>query len=166
MYTSIHTYTIMYFYQSKEEILKAFCNWSHGIYNYLLPLSNPFSLYFHKVLQLVTILYLVGWPKSSFSKSLENSKFCPIKKKNYPGLPWWLSCKEVTCQFRKWGLNPWVGKIPQKRKWQPTLVFLPRKSHGQRKLVDYSQWGHKRVRYNLVTKQTTTNYIHMYTNIA
>ena len=39
--------------------------------------------------------------------------------------------------------NPWVGKIPWRRKWQPTLVLLPGKSHGQRSLVGYSPWGHK-----------------------
>ena len=38
----------------------------------------------------------------------------------------------------------WVGKIPWSRKWQPTLVFLPEKFHGQRNLVDYSPWGHKK----------------------
>ena len=36
---------------------------------------------------------------------------------------------------------------------QPTPVFLPRKSHGQRILGDYSPWGHKRVALDLVTKQ-------------
>ena len=40
-------------------------------------------------------------------------------------------------------LDPWVRKIPWRRKWQPTPVFLPRKSHGQRSLVGYSPWGHK-----------------------
>ena len=35
------------------------------------------------------------------------------------------------------GFNPWVGKIPWRRKWQPTLVFLPGESHGQRSLVGY-----------------------------
>ena len=39
--------------------------------------------------------------------------------------------------------NPWVGKIPWRRKWQPTPVFLPGGSHGQRSLADYSPWGHK-----------------------
>ena len=34
--------------------------------------------------------------------------------------------------------NPWVGKIPWRRAWQPILVFLPGKSHGQRSLVGYS----------------------------
>ena len=35
----------------------------------------------------------------------------------------------------------WVGKIPWRRKWQPTPVFLPGKPHGQRSLVGYSPWG-------------------------
>ena len=37
------------------------------------------------------------------------------------------------------GLDPWVGKIPWRRKWQPTPVFLPGESYGQRSLVGYSQ---------------------------
>ena len=41
------------------------------------------------------------------------------------------------------GFNPWVGKISWKRKWQPTSVFLPGKSHGWRYLVGYSPRGHK-----------------------
>ena len=39
----------------------------------------------------------------------------------------------------------WFGKIPWRRKWQPTPVLLPEKSHGQRSLVGYSAWGRKRV---------------------
>ena len=41
------------------------------------------------------------------------------------------------------GFNPWVGKIPWRRKWQPTPVFLPGESHGQRSLVGYSPRGHR-----------------------
>ena len=37
----------------------------------------------------------------------------------------------------------WVRKIPWKREWLPTLVFLPGKSHGQRSLAGYSLWGRK-----------------------
>ena len=40
-------------------------------------------------------------------------------------------------------LDPWVGKIPWRRKWQPTPVFLPGESHGQRSLVGYGPWGPK-----------------------
>ena len=39
--------------------------------------------------------------------------------------------------------NPWVGKIRWRRKWQPTPVFLPGKSHGQRHLAGYSPRNHK-----------------------
>ena len=46
-----------------------------------------------------------------------------------------------------------VGKIPWRRKWRPTPIFSPGKSHGQRNLVDYSPWIHKRVGHDLVTKQ-------------
>ena len=58
------------------------------------------------------------------------------------GLPGWLSGKESACQA---GLefNPWVGKIPWRQAWQPTPVFLPGESHGQRRLVGYSPQGHK-----------------------
>ena len=51
------------------------------------------------------------------------------------------------------GSIPGSGKIPWRRKWQPTPVFLPRKSHGQRSLEGYSQGGCKRFRHDLVTKQ-------------
>ena len=57
------------------------------------------------------------------------------------GLPKYHSGKESACQCRRYkrcGFNPWVGKISWRRKWQPILVFLPRKSHGQRSLVGYS----------------------------
>ena len=39
--------------------------------------------------------------------------------------------------------NPWVGKIPWRRKWQSTLPFLSGESYGQRSLADCSPWGHK-----------------------
>ena len=41
------------------------------------------------------------------------------------------------------GFNPWVGKIPWRRQWQPTPVFLPGESHGQRSLVGCSPWAYK-----------------------
>ena len=39
--------------------------------------------------------------------------------------------------------DPWVWKIPWRRKWQSTPVFLPGESHGQRSLASYSPWGRK-----------------------
>ena len=41
------------------------------------------------------------------------------------------------------GLIPGLGRFPCRRKWQPTPVFLPGKSHGQRRLIGYSPWGLK-----------------------
>ena len=66
----------------------------------------------------------------------------PLQKKTL-GLPWWLNGKESACQCRRFGFSPWVGKIPWRKEWQPTPVFLPGKSHGQRSLAGYSSWGHK-----------------------
>ena len=56
----------------------------------------------------------------------------------FAGLPWWLSGKQSACQHRRCGFDLWVGKIPWRRAWQPTPVFLPGESHGQRNLVGYS----------------------------
>ena len=58
----------------------------------------------------------------------------------------WLSGKKYACQYRRcrrFRFDPWVRKIPWRRKWQPTPVFLPGKSHGQRSLAGYCPWGHK-----------------------
>ena len=75
-----------------------------------------------------------------------------FKTEGYPviGLPRWYSDAQPTFQCRRHkrhGFNPWVGKIPWSRKWQPVLVFLPGKFHGQRSLVVYSPWCH-RVRHD------------------
>ena len=51
---------------------------------------------------------------------------------------------------RRSGFHPWVGKIPWRRKWQPTPVLLPGKSHGWRSLVGYSSWGCKESDMNVM----------------
>ena len=56
-------------------------------------------------------------------------------------------------QCRRPGFDHLVGKIPWRRKWQLTPVFLPRKFHEQKSLV--GPWGHIRVGHDLVTKQHT-----------
>ena len=79
------------------------------------------------------------------------------------GLPWWLSGKESACQCGRSGFNPCIGKSPWRRKWQPTPVFLPGKSHGKRSLVSYSPWGCKRIGHSLflVTKQQQQSMVNM-----
>ena len=58
-------------------------------------------------------------------------------------LPWWLRWERRCLQCRRLGCDPGVGKIPWRREWQPTLVFLPGESHGQRSLAGYRPWGCK-----------------------
>jgi len=54
--------------------------------------------------------------------------------------------KESACnlQCRRPRFDPQVRKIPWRRKWQSSPVFLPGKFHGQKSLVGYSPWGHKK----------------------
>ena len=97
------------------------------------------------------ILYLLPWraaffihnnwkSKSKVSAELippEDSQVALVVKKN-----------KATCQCRRHKrrvFSPWVRKIPWWRAQQPTPVFLPGKSHGQRSPVGYSLWG-RRVR--------------------
>ena len=57
------------------------------------------------------------------------------------GLPRWLSGEEASCQCRrrrKWRFDAWSGSSSREGKWQPTPVFLPGKSHGQRSMEGYS----------------------------
>ena len=62
--------------------------------------------------------------------------------------------KESACNAEDTRLrfNPWVGKIPWRRKWLPNPVFLPREFHGQRSLAGHRPWGHKE---SDTTKQLT-----------
>ena len=74
------------------------------------------------------------------------------------GIPKWHSGKEPVCQCRRhkrFGFNPWVRKIPWRRKWQPAPGFLPGESHGQRNLVSSSPWAHREL--------AMTEHTHLYT---
>ena len=63
---------------------------------------------------------------------------------NANGFPAGSDGKESACNAgRRPGFDPWVRKLPWRRKWQPTPVLLPGESHGQRSLAGYSPWGHK-----------------------
>ena len=62
----------------------------------------------------------------------------------FEGLSWWHSGQESVCQCMRHGFDPWVGKLPWRRKRQCTTACLPGKSCGQRSLVGYSPWGCKK----------------------
>ena len=73
------------------------------------------------------------------------------------GFPGGASGKESACECRRCcrrGFDSWVWNILWRRKWQPTLVFLSGKSHGQRSLVGCSPWRHKDL--------DTTEHAHIY----
>ena len=96
--------------------------------------------YFHKVPNWITSSYCcISVFRSCIScKHLRTDTVC------FPCGP---SGEEPTCQCgrrRRRGLNPWVRKIPWRRKWQPTPVFLTGISHGQRSLVSYRSWDRKK----------------------
>ena len=94
-------------------------------YNYTVSLpvvSNQLHLLNQVVLQYLLKRYCikVDWQSSNL--------FCPRVSCNLC-FPRRLSSKESACQCRRCGFNPWVMKIPWRRKWQPTPIFLPEKSH-------------------------------------
>ena len=79
--------------------------------------------------------------------------------------------KEPACQCRRhkrpW-YDPWVGKIPWRRAWHPTPVFLPGESHGQRSLVGFRPWVAKSWAWlrplSTYTYTHTHTHAHTYTN--
>ena len=78
------------------------------------------------------------------------------------------SDKEHACQCRshnRLGFDPWVGKIPWSRKWQPTPIFLPGRSHEQRSLVGYSPLGLATVQTWLKRHSTSPNSCIFHTQI-
>ena len=84
-----------------------------------------------------------------------------ILRYEWLGLPRGLSSQESSCQcrrHRRHGFDPWVGKIPWRRAWQPTPVFLPGESHGQESLAGYSPWDRKKL------DTTEHAYIHTHTH--
>ena len=90
-----------------------------------------------------------------YSSCSRSSQFS-LRIKQIQGLPKWLSGRESAYQCRRLssmpGSDPWVRKFLCRRKWQPTPVLLPGKSHGQRSLVSYSPQS-QRIKHCLVTKQ-------------
>ena len=81
------------------------------------------------------------------------------------GFPGAASDKEPGCQCRRrkrLRFDPWVRKIPWRREWEPTPVFLPGDSHGQRSLVNCRPWGRKELD---TTERLTHTHTHTQTVI-
>ena len=61
---------------------------------------------------------------------MTTGKTITLTRQTFVWLPWWLSVKGSTCPCRRCLVDQWAGKIPWRKKWQLTPVFLPGKSHG------------------------------------
>ena len=98
---------------------------------------------------LLRVMYVQSIPVCPFIPPPISAKKCLYKER-------YLFVKKASSQCRRQKnvrFYPWVRKIPWGRKWQPTQVSSPGKSHGQRSPVGYSPWGCKRIRHDLATKQ-------------
>ena len=118
---------LLYLYIQKERGYFQYCWISHmcpaPIQSPCLPVTS------------LNLVYLLAF-HSSFT-----SIFASLR-----GFPGGVRNKDPASQgrrYKRWGFDPWVGKIPWRRAWQPTPVFLPGESHGQRSLAGYSPRGHK-----------------------
>ena len=84
-------------------------------------------------------VYLFFQCRDVFLGKMTAKRYCDSQKCNV---------KQSTSQCRRCGFEFSVGKISWRRKWQPTPVLLPGKSHGQRSLAGYSPWGCKELDMN------------------
>ena len=111
------------------------------------------ALYVDYIRWIILLTYRLKWNVSNLNS--------PVSIFNVPPRPFprWCSCKESACQCRTWKRHrfpPWVGKIPYRREWQLTPVFLPGKFHEQRSLRNCSPWGCK--------ESDTTEHTHTHTH--
>ena len=98
---------------------------------------HPKKVYLPKILTMLT----QGMAFGALSVYLVFDAYVHPYSKLVHGPPWWLCGKESTCQCKRPRLDPWVRKIPWRREWLPTPVFVPGNSHRQRSLAGYSPWG-------------------------
>ena len=103
LHTCVHTYTQMTNEQKEQKRQQSRIDLGHG--------QPALAALWHRTRPGHSLNHI---PSRIPSGSRSNNHMCP----------WWLSGKESMCQGRRLRFNPWVGKIPWKRKWQPTPVFL------------------------------------------
>ena len=132
--------SLLQYYSSKASILR------HSAF-FMVQLSHPY-ITIGKTIALTRRTFVIRYTLNLVSL-LDHTYGALVYFITYEisksGLPQWLSGKESACQCRGHRLDPWVRKIPWRRKWELIPVFLPKKSHGQRNLAGYSQSGHKTV---------------------
>ena len=107
------------------------------------PNSSPFFYPFPSTIHSLQSRHVMSWNINYVTLDLSNGFLLPSNK---------ITSNTPCLQCRRPGFNLWVGKSSWRRKWQPTPVFLPGKSHGQRSLMSYSSWGRK--------ESDTTEWLH------
>ena len=109
-----------------------------------------FTFGFWKTDEKLTVSMELGAWRPGMLKVLQCHKNLTQQRMSLPkrpkGFPGGASGKEPACQFqrhKRHGFHPWVWKIPRRRAWQPTPVFLPGEPQGQRSLAVHSPYSHK-----------------------
>ena len=109
----------------------------------LQPCNSKASVFWHSAFLMVQLShpYMTG-KNHSFDSMTSVCKVMSLlfNKLSFGAFPDGASGKELARQctrHKRFGFNPWVGKIHWRRKWQPIPVFLPGESHGQRSLAGY-----------------------------
>ena len=115
-------------------------------------ISRSISLYVHWTITPTSPCQLLFYFFNHLFLRVRPLKMAHISgiSQDWPLCPWFISSslatqmvKKICLQCGRPGFINWVGKIPWRRKCQPTPVFLPGKSHGQRSLVVYNAWSRK-----------------------
>ena len=112
-------------FESESEVAQS-CPTLCNPVDYSLPGSSVHGILQARILEWVTIS-----DYKAIISQLSGYRICLQKK------------KRICLQCRRPGFDPWVRKIPWRRKWQPPPAFLPGESHEQRSLAGYSPWGCK-----------------------
>ena len=111
---------------------------------WVLPLGGEDSLKKGMATHSSILAWRIPWTEEPGRlQSMGSTEQLTLSLWDFPG---GTSGKEPTCQCRRHKrcrFDPWVGKIPWRRAWQPTPVFMSCESHGQRSLVGYSPLGHR-----------------------
>ena len=129
------------------------------------PGSSVHGIFPAGILEWVAIPYskTSSWPKDRIHVSCIAGRYFTSEPPGKPNWSLFSTCKlvdgslpgssvvESACQHRRRKFDSWVRKIPHRRKWQPTPVFWPDKSQGQRRLASYISWSCKRVKHHLGT---------------
>ena len=125
--------------------------------------GNHFTIYVSQIIMLYTLklysacaeslshawLFVTPWTaahQAALSMGLSQQEYWSGK-----GLPWWFRWQSVCLQYGRHGFDPWVGKIPWRRKWQLTPVFLPGKIPWMEEPVRLQPMGSQRVGHDWTT---------------